>query len=237
MTFSFLTLSYALLGGLLPALGWVWFFAHEDPHPEPRSLLIKTFIAGMVAVPIAMGLEEIFQQLLGSSVTNQTLLGWSFIEEAVKLLAVWLVAFRSRFMDEPIDAVIYMLTAALGFAALENALFLLSPLASSAYLNTILTGSLRFLGATLVHVAASGLLGALIAASFYRQKRIKVESAVIGLLMATLLHWGFNLLIIEAAQATILRIFALVWMVVIALMLVFERVKQIKRPAPYSPIK
>jgi RsiW-degrading membrane proteinase PrsW (M82 family) len=232
MTTSLLTLSYAFFGGLLPALLWLWFFNHEDPHPEPRGRLVKTFIAGMITVFIAMALEEVARTLTAGEITSTTLLLWALIEEGLKLAAAWLVALRTHVMDEPVDALVYMLTVALGFAALENSLFLLAPISEAAYFNTALSGGLRFVGATLVHVVSSGVLGALIGASFYRSKRIKHEAVLAGLLLATGLHWGFNLFIIEADQTAILRIFAVVWIAVIGLMLAFERVKRIKKPAP-----
>lgn len=232
---SLSTLAYALLGGLLPALGWLWFFAHEDPHPEPRTKLIKTFVAGMIAVPVAIGIEEILRELTGGEITSSTLLGWSVIEEGVKFAAAWLVVLRTNIVDEPVDVLVYMLTVALGFAALENTFFLLMPLSEAAYFSSVLTGSLRFIGATLVHVVASGVLGALIAASFYRKKRIQEEAILAGLAAATLLHWGFNLLIMDATQAVILRVFGLVWIAVIILMLAFEYIKKIRPARRYPP--
>lgn len=233
MSVSILTFIYAFFGGLLPALLWMWFFNHEDPHPEPRKLLAKTFVAGMGTVVVAMLFQELLRDLFGGEINSNVLLSWAIIEEVLKFAVVWMIALRTRFMDEPVDAMIYMITIALGFAALENSLFLVTPLSEAAYFNTALTGGLRFIGATLVHVVSSGAVGAFIAASFYRRKKIKHEAIVAGLAVGTLLHWGFNLLIIEAAQTTVLRIFALVWIGVIILMLIFERVKQMRRKAPY----
>lgn len=231
-----LTFVYAFFGGLLPAALWLWFFNHEDPHPEPRRRLIKTFIAGMITVIIAMALEEIVRiNFTGGNITATTLLSWSFIEEGLKFGAAWLVALHTRVFDEPIDALIYMVTVALGFAAMENTLFLIAPISEAAWMSSVLSGGMRFVGATLVHVVSSGVIGAFIAESFYYRKRIQHEAIIAGLVAATLLHWGFNLLIMETAQATILRVFGLVWIGVIALMLVFEHTKRIKEPKPNFP--
>lgn len=234
--FSLPTITYALLGGLLPALLWLWFFAHEDPHPEPRGRLIKTFVAGMIAVLIALALEGIAQKFTGGEITTVTLLIWAAIEEIVKYGAAWLVALRTKVLDEPVDALIYLLVVALGFAAVENGLFLIEPLASAAYFDTVLTGSLRFIGATLVHVVSSGALGGLLALSYYRSKRLRHEAALVGLTAAVALHWIFNLLIMNTSQHGLLRVFTLVWVGVIALMLVFERAKRVA-PKNYHPNK
>jgi RsiW-degrading membrane proteinase PrsW (M82 family) len=132
-------------------------------------------------------------------------------------------------MDEPVDAIIYMLTVALGFAAIENSLFLASSLSGAPFLNTILTGSLRFIGATLVHVVSSGILGGALALSFYRSRKLQFEFATAGVIAACALHAGFNLLIMNTAQTQLLYIFAVVWSGVVGLMLLFERAKYIKR--------
>ena len=69
------TLFFAIAGGFIPSLLWLWFWLKEDSHPEPRTNLIYTFIAGMIVVPIAMifeyftlfqaGLPEVFPFWLG----------------------------------------------------------------------------------------------------------------------------------------------------------------------------
>jgi RsiW-degrading membrane proteinase PrsW (M82 family) len=229
MSITVSTALYGLAGGALPALGWLWFFLHEDPHPEPRTKLVEAFIAGMVTVSVAILLEQLVGNIIGNDSGNTILIIWAVIEEVLKFGAAWFVALRSRFMDEPVDALIYMLTVALGFAAIENSLFLASSLSGAAFLNTVLTGSLRFLGATLLHVVSSGILGGALALSFYRSQTIKIEFVSIGLILACALHAGFNLLIINAAQSQLLYIFALIWAGVIGLMLLFERAKYIKR--------
>jgi RsiW-degrading membrane proteinase PrsW (M82 family) len=46
---------YGLLGGLLPALLWLWFFLKEDSkRPEPKWLILAAFLAGMLAVILAL---------------------------------------------------------------------------------------------------------------------------------------------------------------------------------------
>lgn len=234
MPFSIYTLFYAFLGGLLPALVWLWFFMHEDPHPEPRSRLIKTFLIGMVTVGVAILLERVAQGLLTNSSPSTTLLSWSIIEEVLKYGGAWLVALRTPIVDEPVDALIYMLAVGLGFAALENSLFLLAPLADAAYLNTVVTGGFRFIGATLVHVISSGALGACLALSFYRRRYIQRRAIAIGLVLAVALHWGFNLLIMNTPQQELLYVFALVWTAVIGIMLAFERAKRVHPPSTLS---
>ncbi|MEK7599090.1 MAG: PrsW family glutamic-type intramembrane protease, partial [Patescibacteria group bacterium] len=122
----------AVAGGALAGLIWLWFWLKEDCHPEPRKIIILTFVIGAIGVPVAFLLEELsfyFGRSLGfwpaGSPTFILLMIWAVIEENIKYFAAYLAAFRRKFFDEPIDAPIYLIAAALGFAAVEN-IFMLS---------------------------------------------------------------------------------------------------------------
>jgi RsiW-degrading membrane proteinase PrsW (M82 family) len=240
------TLGLAVLGGAVPPLVWLWFWLKEDAHhPEPKILIIATFIAGMITVPIAGYLEKEF---LGSLSLDEfivmnglKLIAIFFvlvlIEEIVKYLAARGVAFPNHNFDEPIDAVIYLITAALGFAALENILFLIDKLfiiepgqilLKAANINQVIAGgNLRFIGANVLHAATSGILGVFIALSFYKGKLQKILCFLAGLFLATSLHAIFNFLIIRM-ESKLLLVFAFSWALAIILILLLEKVKRIK---------
>jgi RsiW-degrading membrane proteinase PrsW (M82 family) len=122
-----------------------------------------------------------------------------------------------------------MITIALGFSALENTLFIYNPLSQGDTFNSVLTGNFRFLGATLLHVLASGTVGVFMALAYYKRDMIRILSATFGLCMAILLHALFNFFIMDANGNTVLGVFMFVWMGVIVLFLIFEKVKIIER--------
>lgn len=216
---------YATLGGFLPALLWLWFFLREDKrHPEPKSLLLLGFIAGMLAVFVVLPIER-YIQLVFDPQTHVLL--WAAAEEFVKFaLALALLLWR-RAVDEPIDAMVYMITVALGFAALESALFLLSPFLEGDMLGGILTGNLRFLGAALIHTLSSAIVGAAVAFSFYKSHLVKGITIGVGLVLATILHALFNFFIISSSGRYAALVFFMVWLGVVALFLLFEKAKRI----------
>lgn len=217
----------SFLGGLIPALFWLWFWLREDKvKPEPYLLIAMAFIAGMAVVPIALPLQKIAMDWYHG---DNLIFVWVIIEETLKYSAALLIVFWNRAVDEPIDTIIYMITVALGFAALENALFIFNPLSDGDLTNTILTGNFRFLGATLLHVLASGTVGIGLALTYYQSTTRKLLAGSIGLVIAILLHVTFNITIMDASGETILGVFLFVWMGIIALMLVFEKVKLLER--------
>jgi RsiW-degrading membrane proteinase PrsW (M82 family) len=216
----------ALAGGILPALAWLWFWLREDSkHPEPRMLITLAFFAGMLAVAVVIPIEKAVQPYIAS--TTLLFSAWSAIEEIVKYLAARFTVLRRREDDEPIDPVIYMVTVALGFAAAENSLFLLSPLAGNTILQTIQTGDLRFVGATLLHVLSSSVIGAALGLSFYKPKRIKRKYVFFGVILAILLHSVFNFLILNTPEADTLKTFSFVWIGVVVLLAILEFIKRI----------
>ena len=214
----------AFICGLIPALFWLWFWLREDrEHPEPYLLIAITFIAGMAVVPLALPLQKYAIELYQG---HNLVYVWVIIEEVLKYAVALAVILWNKAVNEPIDMVIYMVVIALGFASLENALFLLNPIAVGDYVNSALTGSFRFLGATLLHILASGTVGIFLAFSFYKNTMTRLLSGMMGLCLAIVLHALFNFFIMDASGEAILGVFLFVWFGIIILFLLFEKIKQ-----------
>jgi RsiW-degrading membrane proteinase PrsW (M82 family) len=217
----------AVLGGILPALLWLAFWLMEDRcDPEPKRYIFFCFLAGMVAVPLVLPLERALVPNLAGS---QLLLVWAAIEELFKFGAAYLAALRFRVFDEPLDGVIYLVTAALGFSALENVFFLLTPAADGDMLRTIITGDLRFIGASLLHTLASATIGISLALSFYKRVHVRRLAAIAGVILAVALHTLFNFFILESGSGSTFLVFLVIWLGIVALLFAIEQVKQPER--------
>jgi RsiW-degrading membrane proteinase PrsW (M82 family) len=221
-----IALALSLIAGLLPALLWLWFWLHEDKkHPEPRSMVSLAFLGGMTAVLAAIPLEQSMVSQFNSQ--TQLIVVWAAIEELLKFAAALIIVLRSKANDEPLDSVIYMMCTALGFAALENALFIFTPLYHGQATATIFTINLRFIGATLLHTLTCSVIGLSLAFTFYKSRGVKIIAGIIGIVLAIVLHSWFNLSIIQDNSNGILFIFSLVWLAIVVLILMLERVKKI----------
>ncbi len=226
-------LLYALLGGILPPLLWLWFWLKEDRHPEPRKALVFTFFAGMAVVPVAFVAEHavlLAEKTLGIEKTAGGLIIllflWAFIEEILKYLAARYSALKRINFDEPVDALIYLITAALGFAAFENVRFLVKSF-DVGVMSGLITSNMRFIGATLLHISTSAIVGASIAFSFFHKENRR-RNVIGGLFIATVLHFIFNYFIINSNGGSILKIFIPLWIFIIVIIFLFEKVKRIK---------
>ena len=216
--------------GFIPIVIWLVFWLFQDwRHPEPRRQLLTAFLTGIMAVIVVLPLQAIANELL--PLGAPLLFVWALTEEVVKFGMAWLLVLRNRSVDEPIDFPVYMITVALGFAALENSLFLFSPFLSGSILETAVTGDLRFIGATLIHVLGSSIIGGSLAFTFFRSSFERVGYVTAGVILAASLHTFFNFLIITSGSARVLTVFLGVWVGIICMLLALERIKLLRPPA------
>jgi RsiW-degrading membrane proteinase PrsW (M82 family) len=223
------TFTYALLGGILPALLWLAFWLRENKkYPEPKWRIAETFCYGMLAVIFVIP----FQKMVADHFTESGLVTfalWAVLEEGFKFLAAWLGGLRLKASDHPIDDLIYLITAALGFAALENTFFLAGQLFAHNILGSVETGGLRFVGSTLLHTAASASIGFALAVSFYKRRRVRIVAVSIGFIFAVLFHTIFNFSMSQNSSLSTFVTFGVVWAAIALLLLAFEKVKTIHR--------
>ena len=200
-------------------------------------MIIKIFFAGMLITIPAIYIETFLDGFLSSLPIPHIVflvvyffLGIALVEEFLKYLVPRIGAFSSPSLDEPLEIMLYMVISAWGFAALENTFFILNPLSDGNVLETLLTGNLRFLGATLLHTLSSATIGGAIALSFYKKISIKRIYVGIGVILSILLHTLFNLFIMNSNGEKALIVFLFVWLGIILLILFFEKIKRIKNP-------
>ena len=135
----------ALLLPVVPGVVWMWIVYRTDVYePEPPRHVLATFLLGVAAtVPAfaaerALGLawpfldavERASAATVGDGLDPASLaLGCCLVigpvEELAKFAVVRLHMFRHAEFDEPLDGIIYASAAALGFASLENVLYVI----------------------------------------------------------------------------------------------------------------
>lgn len=186
-------------------------------------MIALAFFAGMLAVLLVLPIEEIASNQLtaGLSVT----VALAAIEEMTKYILVALIILWQPSVDEPLDYVIYLVTVALGFAALENAFYLFNPLSNGHILIGALTDNVRFVGSTLLHVVASATIGFALAFSCTKTLVWRISYITLGVILAILLHTVFNLIIMSNSGAYISDAFLFVWIGVVIVFALFEVLK------------
>ena len=224
-------ITFAVILGLLPSFAWLIFFLKEDMHPEPKKIIALVFIFGALSTALAIPLEIVSQNLLKNFGVSQYNFIYFFvlaaIEEIMKFSAAFIVLskWKKRFLDEPVDAMIYMITAAMGFAAAENIFVVLSNSFNGGGIGEVAgIMTFRFIGATLLHALSSGVVGYYWAKSLINKNVSGQWLIVKGLVMASLLHTLFNYFILKFNE---ILIYPTVFLIIIAFFIFwdFEKLK------------
>lgn len=220
----------AILSGVVPAIFWLWFWLREDSdEKEPLGLIIISFIMGGLLVFLAVWLEKYSVKFINNNTTQ--IIVWASIEELLKLAGVSIIIYGNSNLDKPIDFPMYFIATALGFAAFENFLYLLNPFNTSGTVVGMLTGNLRFLGSTLLHAIASGMIGSALGLSFYL-KQYRFIYLLAGIICAIALHSVFNFFIMKGSGENFLSVFGFLWVVTIINILIFEKLKRMGENIP-----
>ena len=217
-----------LLVSLVPGLLWVAFFYYQDKYePEPKHLVIRSFIFGAMAVIPAIMVEMPFRGVTQAGPQNLLLLALVTIlvvglaEESFKLLAVRLAAYESPAFNEVMDGIVYSVSSGLGFAALENLLY------ASAFGATV--GAVRAFVTCLAHASFSGISGYYLGkAKFHPEAAVALVAR--GLSIAVILHGLYDFLII----GRILPAWSAVFLVVAVYKYLASKVAKAQASSPFK---
>jgi protease PrsW len=194
------------LSGCLPAIAAMLYFDWLDrKRPEPWALRYLVTFVGMLSVIPVLIIAVVVESSLGDSVpaagTYEHAAFLSFglaagVEEACKITAVFIVVWHSRRFDERMDGLVYGARAGLGFALVENCLYIYNAVIDGQWVTVWI---LRALLAVPGHAIWSGMMG-------YFAARRRFDHAGPGLLggylIAVLLHGCYDMaLFVQPALA------------------------------------
>jgi RsiW-degrading membrane proteinase PrsW (M82 family) len=193
-SWSNLAISFVLAAA--PALLLLRYYYRQDREgPEPKGLVVRIFFIGIAATFVAIPLELLMSVLQALFVDFPLLMALfkafvvaALVEEYLKLTVVRLFAYRNRNFDEIMDGVVYTVVASLGFACMENILYVMG--------GTLWTALTRAITAIPLHATASGLMGYYVGRAKFAPSP-QAERALInrGLRIAIFIHGTYNFLL------------------------------------------
>jgi len=149
--------AFALSLALLPAILLLRYFVSKDQFPEPTRVVLITFGLGcaiiLPVIPVALGLMWLLPESLPAPLAGALVafMGAAIPEEGFKWLVLHRYCLRHSAFDEPMDGIVYGAAAGLGFAALENVLYVAS--------GGVMVAVARGLTAVPVHAALGVIMG------------------------------------------------------------------------------
>ena len=218
----------SLILSLGVALFWLKRFRKLDKYEkEPERLIYLTFFAGALATAPALLLEFPFQMNTRvASPLRELFLSFlwvGMVEEFCKYLAVRLTVYRSKDFNELMDGMIYMISAALGFATMENVGYMLG--------FGIFVGLFRTVISYLAHVSFSAILGYYLAKSKIEGQRGWLW---VGFGLAIVLHWLYDAFLVGGnvkRSGAFLLVSVALW--VFGLLLTFILAKKAQAVSPF----
>lgn len=128
-------LYFVLIPALLPVFIVLWYVYRKDKmEREPLSMIFKVLFMGAIfAIPCAAAEEFAISML--DNLTFQTTISYSlaenvfgiaFVEELAKWLVLMIFVWNNKNFNYRYDGVVYAVTSSLGFAALENVLYIIN---------------------------------------------------------------------------------------------------------------
>lgn len=147
---------------ILPVIGLAYYIYDKDFEKESSSLLFKLIIGGILIVIPAASIELLAGSLFPDTYfMTQTqflvyiLIDIAFVEEIFKWFMVYIFSYNNREFDYMYDAIVYSSFVSLGFASVENMLYVIS---SSMHI-----GLLRALISVPAHASFGIIMGFFIA--------------------------------------------------------------------------
>lgn len=206
-----------LIISLLPVILIGSFIYKKDKNKEPARLLAKLFIAGVastIIVLILSGLSELIIPSFGKELEYQNsierflyaFVGIALIEESSKWIMVYFISFNHKEFDELYDMVIYAVFVALGFACIENLIYVLQ--------GGISTGILRAISAVPGHACDGIFMGYYLAfaklSEYNNNLKGKKKYMILSLLVPAILHGIYDYCILSGYALLVIGFYVFV---------------------------
>lgn len=206
MTNNIILLSLAIFPVLLLGL---YVYSQDKFEKEPFRMLLKAFLFGCLSVLPAMLIESLLSggyEIMGGRFLPGVIRGAytgfvvaGFTEELCKLLLLALAVWRSRYFDEYFDGIVYATFVSLGFAGLENIMYVFG---QEDFATSIATGTMRAILSVPAHFLFGVVMGYYFALAKF-QPGNRFGNMAKALIYPMLLHGTFDslLMIPEAMGA------------------------------------
>ena len=213
-------MEFVLLVALLPVILLLIYIYKKDTHTEPISLVRSVFLGGCVIIFPVLFIELIMEKFFPTTDVGlvelfiNVFFGVALVEELFKWLVVKKKCYKNPEFDETYDAIVYSVAASLGFAAIENIIYVVG--------FGFGTGLFRAVTAVPGHAAFGVIMGYYFGKAKFNSIEKKDDQfyIVLSLIIPALLHTIYDFLLFSVQQFELLSDFILWVIFVIGLFIV-----------------
>ena len=213
---------------ILPSILILIIFSLSDKFKEPNKEIFLVFISGiLITIPAYLAntflIEDVYvNYLFISESLASSFLSAAVVEEGLKFLVLYLIVYRLREFNEPMDAIVYGVCVSLGFATLENIFYIFY---SDFGIEPIYLSILRGFTA----IPAHAIFGVMMGYFFMRYAFFhKSKSLYLSFLIPYLLHGSYNYFLSNYFLISLLLIIVS-WFIGIKLFLKLKQEQRLKR--------
>jgi RsiW-degrading membrane proteinase PrsW (M82 family) len=211
-----------LVAAIFPPILVIYYLYKNDLYEkEPHKLIFKTFLIGCL-VPIPVLLLS-FDESYYPNKFYFAMFGVAFFEEGFKFAFLRLFNYGKRDFNEPYDGIFYAVTISMGFALVENILYVFGNQG-----NEMSVAILRCFTAIPLHAACGVVMGYYVGKTKIDTKR-KLINLSIGLIIAIIIHGLYNYFLFAG--------YGLLFSVIVLIIAIMYSNKAIKIHQSKSPFK
>jgi len=210
-----MTVLLVIIAAVAPALGLLYFIFRKDKlQQEPVPEILKAFLFGalsvlaslLVSLPLmGIGLVPEEAATVGEHL-RVAVFGAAIPEELAKFALLYLFLRRCKYFDEYVDGIVYAACVGLGFAALENIMYLIQNFQEWAYV-----GAMRAVFSVPGHFFFAVVMGYYVSKAAFDSPAYKARNIFLALALPMLLHAAFDALLmvstLSAAGTALIALF------------------------------
>jgi len=188
-----------LIASISPAIIFMYLIYRKDITKEPLGLLAKCFFGGFISILIAITIDDLITMPLGKSFTSPFLKSFyeayfvaGFPEEFAKFYIVYRVAFKNKAYDQYYDGIIYAVFTSLGFAMIENMMYVYQGGLSVALTRAVLSVP--------GHGFFGVIMGYYLSLARFHEGNKRTEYLAQALFIPAIIHGTFDFLLMYAAS-------------------------------------
>ena len=189
---------FLFLAAVLPTLALLLFFMYSDKFKEPKKTVLSTFILGIfIIAPLEVfhyGTEMIIGEPIEYNAFFRAFFAAAFLEELFKFCVLFFFCTKFIEFNEPMDGIVYGITASLGFAFWENLQYIYMP--DREINESLQVAWMRAFTAVPSHAFDGVIMGFFIGRHYFRNYKTNTN-LILALLIPVTLHGFYDWVLME----------------------------------------
>lgn len=191
---------YLLLLGILPVILLAFYVYRKDKNKEPIGMLLKAFMYGVATVPTVLLIHGFFSligvyQLVNLLPSTRAFISAALVEEGTKFFFLKRLVWNNKEFDERFDGIVYATFVSLGFACVENLMYIFNYVPTEMALTTSIS---RGIFAVPAHFLFAVIMGYYFGLARFSVGSKQIVYLGLALLMPILFHGGYDYFLMAA---------------------------------------